>query len=71
MAGKNHNALYTITIEASTGMMMIEGQGVIGNAAPGVVYSRDHWLRCTVFVPWSHRVKINGCVDVVIQMLDC
>ncbi len=47
--------------------MVVEGQRVIRNTAPGVIYSQDHWLRCAVFVPWLDRVKIDRGKDVVIQ----
>jgi hypothetical protein len=68
MTGKNNNTLHTVTIETGTGMVMVEGQGLIGDTAPGVIYSCDHWFRCAVFIPWSHRIEINRRIDVVIQI---
>ncbi len=68
MAGKDNNTLHTVTVETSTGMVMVEGQRLIRNAALGVIYSSDHRFRCAVFIPWSHRVEIKRRVNVVIQI---
>jgi hypothetical protein len=59
VTGEDDNTLHTVTIEAGTGMVMIEGQGIIINTVPWVIYPSDHWFRGVVVIPRSHRVEID------------
>jgi hypothetical protein len=56
MAGQDHYTLYTITIKTGAGMMVVEGQRIIRNTAPGIIYSQNHWFRGAMFIPRPDRV---------------